>query len=408
MNRIRLAALAVALGSLLAQTRSQANLTFSLLADAGTPQNVVDGFALAASRWSAVLADDLTVNLDIGFLSLPSGIVAQAAPVFLDRDYSVVTAALNGHPTSADDFSAYSHLQPGPAYSRLINHTCDNPAGANSGIPYVNSLPSVTLTRANAKVLGLLGASPALDGTIRFNSATAFDFNPADGTSAGQIDFVTAAAHEIGHALGFVSAVDKVETLLGAGPASQIPATVFDLFRFSTASLAPGAGVLDDTADARAKFFSVDGASAVAQFANGAGYGGGYEASHWKEWTFTGLMDPTLFPGTQRAIGTTDLRAFDVLGYTLLVPEPATATVLMAGVVFLCARRRRDGAHGRPRLKTQLRPAPGRGNCLRWQSRCCAPARRPSPDRWGLPRSRCPGPAGCRGCAGNTRGADTT
>ena len=55
-----------------------------------------------------------------------------------------------------------------------------------------------------------------------------------------------------------------------------------------------------------------------------------------------------------------------------------------------------------------LTPAPGRGNSSRWRSRCCAPARPPNPGRWGSRRSPCRCPAGCRACAGNTRGADTT
>src|SRR5207247_454253 len=118
------------------------------------PQYVIDAFSLATARWSAVLGDDITVNINFGYQSLPAGSLGQTANSYVHQDYSSVFGALNASATSADDFSAYSHLQSGPTYSRLINHTSDNPNGPNSATPYVNSLTPVFLTRANAKALG--------------------------------------------------------------------------------------------------------------------------------------------------------------------------------------------------------------------------------------------------------------
>ena len=329
----RFVILALLVGAQPGGTLLYAGLVFNFLPDPGTPQYVVEGFMQAANRWSAVLTDDITVNLSIGFLPLPAGVLGDTSAPYFEASYASVGAALHASSTSADDFSAYANLQPGPSYTRLINHTADHPNGANSALTYADSLSPVFLTRANAKALQLLGPDLATDGGIRFNSNLGFDFNPADGTTPGQFDFATVAAHEIGHILGFVSIVDDLEASNGTGLAAQLPATVLDLFRFSIASLALGPGVVDVAADGRDKYFSVDGgASAVAQFATGAVYSSGYQARHWKEFTFSGLMDPMSFTGLQRQIGNRDLRALDVIGYTRAgVPEPGSAVLLMLG-----------------------------------------------------------------------------
>jgi len=318
----------------------RANLTFNFIPDPGTPQSVIDGFAAAGLLWSSALQDNITINLNIGYQALPSGVIGQTTPSYVERDYATVRSALNASASTANDQAAYAHLQPGPTYTRLINHTADNPNGANSATPYTHSLTPVSVTRANAKALGLLTPDAASDAAIIFSSNTAFDFDPSNGTTAGQYDFKTLAAHEIGHVLGFVSAVDVLDQGAGLSLASQIPARVLDLFRFSAGSITAGTGVIDLTADTRNKYLSLDGGvTELTPFASGVTYGTGYQASHWREFQFAGwLMDPALFPGVQRGISATDLRAFDIMGYR--VPEPGSAALLGVGLLVLAWRSR--------------------------------------------------------------------
>lgn len=332
--------LSAALGLALAfvPRNTPANVIFNLMPEVGTPQFAIDGFSAAANRWSAVLADDITINVQIGFASLGQFIIGQAGSDFIERPYADTSSALSAHRVSADDYSSVAALQPGLTYNRLINRTSDNPNGANSATPYVDSMNRVGMTTANAKALGFLGNTSTLDALIRFNSDFGFDFNPADGITSGQFDFVGAATHELGHALGFVSGVDDIDTSGGLASGSVFSSNLLDLFRYSTASVAAGIGFSDYTADNRAKYFSTDGGNTqLALFSNGVVNGDGNQASHWKDFLGIGIMDPTAFPGELMTLTETDLRAFDVLGYTL-VPEPSGSAIMLIGGL-LASRR---------------------------------------------------------------------
>ena len=309
-------------------------VTFNLIPDANTPQFAIDGFNAAAGLWSAMLADNITVNIEIGFTSLGANIIGETGSGFVETTYAQVAQALAAHRTSADDYSSYAALPAGSSYNRLINHTSDNPNGPNSGTPYVDTMDRVALTTANAKSLGLLGPDSSLDAVIRFSSDFSFDFNHGN-VAPGKIDFIGAAAHEIGHALGFVSGVDDIDGLDGIYTGDTFSSNLIDLFRYSALSLAQDAGVTDYTADPRDKFFSVDGGlTPIALFADGITYGDGRQASHWKDDLGIGIMDPTAAFGESLNISATDLRAFDVLGYTL-APAPEPAVSALFGVSFL-------------------------------------------------------------------------
>ena len=361
-------------------------LTFNFNPTAGTSQQARDGFAAAGALWSDKLTDNVTINIDIDFASLGSGTLAQAGSVRQRFDYSQVYTAMSGDRQSTDDNAAFASLSNSPTFNMLLNRTSNNPNGSGSAATYVDgdgdaNNRTINMSNANAKALGLIGGMPnaimnnilmstgngiifgptiktvagspttlnqilpqnsaittalssGADGEIAFSTAFTYDFNPNDGITAGSFDFVGLAVHEIGHVLGFTSGVDVLD---GNSPPNSVAfpddqftfVNTLDLFRYSADSKSAGA-IIDWTADNRAKYFSLDrGATNLALFSNGVNFGDGRQASHWKDDSGLGVMDPTAAPGERLAISENDLRGFDVIGWNrasvnaTAVPEPA-------------------------------------------------------------------------------------
>ena len=328
-------------------------LTFNFTPAAGMSQQAINAFAQAGARWSALFNDPVTVNINIDFSALGPGILGSTSTSEWWGYYSTIHNALLTDRKSADDYTAASHLPGGSTFGMLINRTSNSPYGAGSATPYIDNNGNdnngiIDLTGANAKALGLLpGNYPDSDAYISFSSNFQWDFNPNDGISPGKFDFVGIAAHEIGHALGFISGVDILDYNSTAPYFYPDYAFTYvnplDLFRYSTLSY--NNGVIDWTADARDKYFSIDGgATKLASFSTGETWGDGYQASHWKETFGLGIMIPAVAPGWQLAITGLDAKAMDVIGWDAVppiqVPEPGTiamiATALLgfAGIAF--------------------------------------------------------------------------
>lgn len=308
-------------------------------------------FATAANLWTSKLIDPVTIRVDVSFEALGQNILGSADSFSLAKSYSDIRAALAADATSLDDAAAVASL-PGSSLQFRTNAVNGSVVLDANGS---NNNVFLDVNRANLKALGLLNDDLMRDAVIKFSNLFTFDFDPSNGITAGAIDFVGVAAHEIGHALGFVSGVDAVDYYTGNGPGRNLNVdlnryavhSVLDLYRYSTASLSLGGAGTRDFATGGTSYFSLNGgATNLGTFSTGAYNGDGRQASHWKDNLGLGIMDPTFSYGELGVITNLDVRAFDVIGWNLasqaVVPEPASALLLALGGFGLVAFRRRN------------------------------------------------------------------
>jgi hypothetical protein len=357
-------------------------LTFNFTLGTGVAANsaMFKGFTDAGALWSSAFTNNVTLDFTINFTGLDTNTLGETSTITPIVSYGEFYTALasNSNPLSADDTAAIKSLSPGSTFNLLLNRTTDSPKGSGSVIPYLDNNGtvnvdgdgnsnnnSIALTNANAKILGIAPAG-SVDANISLNSLSKWDFDPTNGIDADSYDFVGVAAHEIGHALGFFSGVDALDDGKGTLAENDTFVLPLDLFRYSSLSndLALNTdGTIDFTADARNKYFSLDGGkTAIASFATGVNFGDGNQAGHWQENVsangptgIIGIMDPATALGERITISETDLRAFDAIGWnraaaqmtnnSVNVPEPANfvGTFIFAafGIEMVLKRRQK-------------------------------------------------------------------
>jgi len=324
----------------------------------------VAGFVAAGERWSNIFDDDITINIEVDFGPIPSAtgatILGSTGTTLVDSPaelggmfptLALLKADLADDATSANDMIAIANLPDGniatngPGLSVIsflsndrdgnIFLDDDTSIGGGDASGFNNAL--FAITSANAKALGIIpGDFLGIDAVITFNSSISFDFDPSNGITPGTTDFIGVATHEIGHALGFVSGVDTVDTFSNAGPGAAAdlnggtagigdlnPFALFstvDLFRRSEAAFAADPDALDFSTSSDV-FFSIDADLSDGDdvlLETGSFNGTGQQASHFLDgFPSLGILDPTAAAGELLLISDNDILVFDVIGYDL-------------------------------------------------------------------------------------------
>jgi subtilisin-like proprotein convertase family protein len=295
-------------------------------------------FDRAAAFFESIFHDPITVVIDAEIAPLGSNVLGQASSIRMGdtfdtlRNYLVSDAdpGSEGFVSQLPDESGFFSTMPDSSYS----------------------ISGASATRANLLALGVPASEldfgpdseydPSMkqDASITFSSQFPFDYNPDDGIAAGKSDFVGVATHEIGHSLGFVSAVDEVDDQTSG---SNVSPTPLDLFRFE-----PGAGGLDFASGTRvlapgnivANQVFYDGgvfdptgitqilglAAGDIPMSTGTNNGDSWQASHWKDDQYIGglshtigMMDP-LAPHGVMAWSAADNRAMGLIGWDTTAP----------------------------------------------------------------------------------------
>jgi hypothetical protein len=296
---------------------------------AGSPAEA--GFRIAASYWESVLTNNVTIDFDVGFSALGPGVLGGTSTSLYTyvpiQDYYDALVA-NG--VSALDAQAIAHLEPlsangsvapiVPQYRNQANHTGVNATG--SRVAPDGEAISSTIAVASSTWQALTGDVSGTDANIQFSSTFAFDFDPSDGITAGQYDFIGVAIHEMGHALGFLSGADDFDYSVGGGfPVDEYWwGYASDLFRYSAD------GQLNWNFDTPS-YFSIDGGASAflgnSYYSTGENNGDGWQASHWRApggcANFVGIMNPYICDGLVDSITAQDLGFFDAIGWNVNV-----------------------------------------------------------------------------------------
>ena len=321
-------------------------LTFDFGAPFGTPADAA--LTRAAAQWTSRISDPILVTIDVGFDTFDPNIIGQASTVTL--------TTINGYETARGPLMADAAVEADDAIVAALPTL--GQFASTVIMPVTNSYNNQILgAKAAFKAMGFAGLDGqigASDGTIEFNDAFSFDFDNSDGVTG--TDFETVAAHEIGHILGFQSAVD----LIDQGVVGPIGVFLLDLFRFGVGNEPTSPTEFTNngrqlTPGQEASFGDTEDNFPLS---TGRFTGDGQQASHFKDDSLLGIhlgvMDPTLANNVSFDVTEVDLRMLDLIGWDI-APIPLPPAVLLLGSacgLLACLSRKRRGAAPRIALRS--------------------------------------------------------
>src|SRR6266852_2004512 len=139
-----------------------------------------------ASFFQSTFSDPVTININVGYGTvngqpLGGNALGTSLTYLSNYTYTQLRSALAADAKSADDSSSVASL-PLPA---------NDPTGGNYWV-----------ATAEAKALGLMGASGSVDAFVAFSSSFPFTYDGSHGVAAGTYDFYGVALHELTEGMG--------------------------------------------------------------------------------------------------------------------------------------------------------------------------------------------------------------
>jgi hypothetical protein len=277
-------------------TGSSSPLVINVIYDSSVnsaPVGFKAGIQAAVSFLESVITTPVTVNIDVGY----GEIEGQA----LEAD------ALGESQTFLNTYS-YASIK-----SALAN--VDPAAAAN--LP-VNAPGSMWLSTAEAKALGLAGASTDIDGFAGFGSSFPFTYDPNNRSVSGEYDFIGVVEHEFTEVMGRIDLFGA--TLSGGGQSFTNTYSLLDLYHYTS----PGVHTFTGTSP---NYFSINnGTSNLDNFnSNPSGDLGDWAGSAGND-SFL-AFSPS---GEADLVSPTDVEVMNALGFATGATFSVTATSLPA------------------------------------------------------------------------------
>lgn len=263
------------------------------------PEAAIPAILAAEQYLETLFSNQTTVRVSLSFQSLAPGVLGSAGSSLLVVPFTTGRTGMVNQRDAND--TVLPKLPTGATLKVRYNGATDT----------VTNEDRIVFSRANLKAT--VADSPGSDASITFSTVFPFDYNPVDGVMG--FSFRDVLVHEVGHAMGFVSAADFL-----AGDM-----TAMDLFRFQTTD-----GTADYNPDSIAEFTArprlvsknkpddahhVEIGTTEYRMSDGTPY----QSSHLREQEPSlGLMDPALGPGITRHpfyFGARDLAILDAIGW---------------------------------------------------------------------------------------------
>jgi hypothetical protein len=278
-------------------TGSSSGLTIKLNFDtsfSSAPTALTAAITSAAQYLGGLFSDPITVTINVGYgevggYAMGGNALGSSMSYLNSYSYTQIAAAMAADATSATDSSAVASLPSG------------NPTGG-----------TMWLTTANAKAVGLLANNTSVDGYVGFSSTLPFDFDLADGVTAGAYDFFGTAMHELTEVLGRMT--------FDGGTIAGVTNSYYglDLFHYS----APG---VRSFSGSQAGYFSVDGGVTNLGAFNTVGGG---DPGDWGSSMGNDAFNAFSNSGVVNAVSSSDLAVMDAIGWNLAgASVPAAPTI---------------------------------------------------------------------------------